>query len=112
MRPFSLFLVACAIFFLADSIKPVSGYDVHQFTAKDKTGKINIAWDRLAEERHVSREVIIERVQDTMHRVSTGAQIFNALAMAGVLALLFRKRFFVGTWCSHCISCRLLFLVH
>jgi hypothetical protein len=48
MRPFSLFLVACAIFFLADSIRPISGYDVHQLTAVDKSGQVGAAWDRVA----------------------------------------------------------------
>jgi hypothetical protein len=95
MRPFSLFLVACAVFFLADSIKPVSGYDVHQLAAVDKRGEINAAWEKLARAKHVSKEVIEERVQDTLHRASTAAQIFNALAMAVVLAMLFRKRYFV-----------------
>ena len=93
MRPFSLFLVACAIFFLADSIKPISGYDVRQL--KDKTGQIDAAWEKLAKAKHVSKEIVVERIQDTMHRANTAAQIFNALAVAAVLALLFRKRYFV-----------------
>lgn len=95
MRPFSLFLVACAVFFLADSFKPVSGYNVRQLTEKDRTGKINAAWEKLAKARHVSTEIIMENVQDTMHRTQTAAQIFNALAMAAVLAVLFRKRYFI-----------------
>src|SRR5262245_18870942 len=37
----------------------------------------------------------MERVQDTMHRASNAAQILNALAMAIVLAMFFRKRYFV-----------------
>src|SRR5262249_19044140 len=53
MRPFSLFLVACAIFFLADSIWPVSGYDIHHLTATDKSGKIDEAWQKLANAKHV-----------------------------------------------------------
>ena len=95
MRPFSLFLVACAVFFLADSIRPLSGYDVHQLTAVDKSGKVDAAWDKLAKAKHVSKEIIIDRIQDTMHRAGTAAQIFNALAMAAVLAMLFHKRHFV-----------------
>jgi len=95
MRPFSLFLVACAILFLADSIKPISGYDVHRLTALDKNGKADAAWERMAKEKHVAKEVIIERVQETMHRAATATQIANALAMAVALALLFRRRYFV-----------------
>jgi hypothetical protein len=95
MRPFSLFLVACAILFLADSIKPISGYDVQQLTALDKNGRADAAWERMAKAKHVPKEVIIERVQDTMHRASTATQIVNALAMAAALALLFRKHYFI-----------------
>lgn len=95
MRPFSLFLVACAIFFLADSFRPVSGYDVHQLSAKDRSGQVDAAWEKLAKAKHISKEVVIERIQDTLHRASTAAQIFNALAMAVVLSLLFRKHYFV-----------------
>ena len=95
MRPFSLFLVACAIFFLADSIRPISGYDVHQLTAVDKSGQVGAAWDRVAKAKHVSREIVMERVQETLHRASTAAQIFNALAMATMMAILFHKRYFI-----------------
>jgi hypothetical protein len=95
MRPFSLFLVACAIFFLADSIKPTSGFDVYQLTALDKTGRVDDAWEKLAKAKHVPKEIIIDRIQETMHRASTAAQIVNALAMAVALALLFHTRYFV-----------------
>jgi len=95
MRPFSLFLVACAIFFLADSIRPISGYDVHQLTAVDKSGRVGAAWDKLAQAKHVSREIVIDRVQETLHRGTTAAQIFNALALATMMAILFHKRYFI-----------------
>lgn len=95
MRPFSLFLAACAIFFLADSIKPMSGFDVHQLAGLDKSGRVDDAWAKLAKAKHVPKEVIVDRIQETMHRASTAAQIVNALAMAAALALLFHKRYFV-----------------
>jgi len=95
MRPFGLFLVASTIFFLADAIRPTSVYDVHQFTAADRTGRMDAAWDKLAKVKGVPKEIIIERVQEIMHRASTAAQIINALAMAAVLALLFHRRYLV-----------------
>jgi Protein of unknown function (DUF3667) len=95
MRPFSLFLVAVAMFYLVDSFKPVSHYNIQKLTAEDKKGEIRRAWKQLAEAKHVSEEVIMERVQDTMHRASNAAQVLNALAMAIVLALFFRKRYFM-----------------
>ena len=95
MRPFSLFLIAVAVFFLVDSFKPVSHYNIKRLTEQDKKGQIHAAWKQLADAKHVSEEVIMERVQDTMHRASNAAQVLNALAMAIVLALFFRKRYFV-----------------
>ncbi len=64
-------------------------------SCKDRTGEIDAAWEKLAKAKHVSKEIVVERIQDTLHRAQTGAQIFNALAVAVVLALLFRKRYFV-----------------
>jgi len=95
MRPFSLFLVAVAVFFLADAFRPVSNYDLHRLMAQDKKGQIGPAFEMLANHKHVTKEVIVESVQDTLHRASTAAQIVNALAMAVVLAMFFRKRYFV-----------------
>jgi len=95
MLPFSLFMIAVAMFFLADSIKPVSNYDLHRLMARDKKGQIGPAFEMLAKARHVTKEAIVESVQDTMHRAATAAQILNALAMAMVLAMFFRNRYFV-----------------
>ena len=96
VRPFSLFLVVCAIFFLADSIRPTSGYDAHQVIALSQDGKVEAAIDKVAKAKHLSKEFVIDRIEETMHRAATGAQVFNALAIAAVLALLFRTRYFVG----------------
>jgi hypothetical protein len=95
MRPFSLFMVAVAVFFLADAIKPVSSYNLQRLMAQDKKGQIGPAFEMLAKHRNVTKEVIVESVQDTMHRAATAAQILNSLAMAMVLAMFFRKRYFV-----------------
>jgi uncharacterized protein DUF3667 len=95
MRPFSLFMIAVAVFFLADAIKPVSSYNLHRLMAQDKKGQIGPAFEKLAKARNVTKEVIVESVQDTLHRASTAAQILNALAMAVVLAMFFHKRYFV-----------------
>src|SRR6476620_3761973 len=35
MRPFSLFLVAVAVFFFVDSFKPVSSYNIKRLTEQD-----------------------------------------------------------------------------
>jgi hypothetical protein len=95
MRPFSLFLAACTIFLLADSIKPMSGYDVYQLTAVDKTGWVDGQWEKLAKAKHVPKDILMDRIQETMHRAVTTAQIVNALAMAVALALLFHRHYFV-----------------
>src|SRR6202035_2910941 len=59
------------------------------------TGRLEAAWEKLARVKKVPKEIIIERVQSTMHRTETAAQLFSVLAMAAVLALMFRGRYFV-----------------
>jgi Protein of unknown function (DUF3667) len=95
MNPLSLFLVACALLFLVDSYFPRSAYDVNWITRQDKTGKIDHAWDKIATRKHLPKEVVMERVQDGVHKISTAAQFGNVLVLACLLALLYYKRYFV-----------------
>jgi hypothetical protein len=95
MKPLSLFLLACALMFLADSIHPRSLYNVYWLTQQDKTGKMDAAWEKLAKKTHQPKELVIERVQERIHRVTTIVQFVNVLGMAVVLLALYRKRYFV-----------------
>lgn len=95
MKPLSLFLVACALMFLADSIHPRSPYNVDWLAKQDKSGKIDAVWERLAKKKHQPKELVVEGVQARIHRVTTAVQFANVLGMAVVLLVLYRKRYFV-----------------
>lgn len=95
MKPLNLFLMAVALLFLADSIHPLSVYNVQWLTQQDKQGKINAAWEKLAAKKHLPKEVIVERVQERIHRVVTAVQFANVFGMAVILWLMYRKRYFV-----------------
>ncbi|HEY7404657.1 MAG TPA: DUF3667 domain-containing protein [Candidatus Angelobacter sp.] len=95
MKPLSLFLAAVALLFLADSIHPLSVYNIQWLAQQDKQGKMNAAWEKLAAKKHVPKEVIVERVQERIHRVVTAVQFVNVVGMAAILWLMYRKRYFV-----------------
>jgi len=95
MKPLSLFLVAAALMFLADSIHPQSIYNMHWLMKRDRQGKMDAAWEKLAAVKHQPKEWIIEQVQERVHRVVTAVQFANVLGMAIVLWLMYRKRYFV-----------------
>jgi Protein of unknown function (DUF3667) len=95
MKPLSLFLVAVALMFLADSIHPQSVYNMQWIMKRDKDGKMNAAWEKLAAAKHQPKELIIEQVQERIHRVVTVVQFANVLGMAAILLLMYRKRYFV-----------------
>jgi hypothetical protein len=95
MKPLSLFLVVCALYFLADSYFPRSAYDVYWVTSQDKSGNLDRAWTTLATKKHLPKEVVLERVQARIHKLSTAMQFANVLVIAGILALLYHKRYFV-----------------
>ena len=95
MKPLSLFLVAVALMFLADAIHPQSIYNMQWIMKRDKDGKMNAAWEKLAAAKHQPKELIIEQVQERIHRVVTVVQFANVLGMAAILWLMYRKRYFV-----------------
>ncbi|MBZ5531970.1 MAG: DUF3667 domain-containing protein [Acidobacteriia bacterium] len=95
MKPLSLFLIASAVFLVVGSFVMLSGFDVRQLSKADKKGQLDAAWEKIAAKKHLPKEVIVDRVQETMHKVTTALQLADVLAMAGLLALLFRGRYFV-----------------
>ncbi|MBZ5525288.1 MAG: DUF3667 domain-containing protein [Acidobacteriia bacterium] len=95
MKPLSLFLIASALFLIVSSFVMISAFDVHQALKADKSGQAEAAFEKLATKKHLPNEVIVDRIQDTVHKAATAAQLANVLAMALLLALLFRGRYFV-----------------
>jgi hypothetical protein len=95
MKPLSLFLVTVALLFFVDSIHPLSMYNMQWLMKQDTKGKMNEAWEKLAAKKHVTKEMILERVQERIHRVVTAVQFANVLGMALILWLMYHKRYFV-----------------
>jgi hypothetical protein len=95
MKPLSLFLVTVALLFLMDSFIPRSAYDVDWISRQDKTGNMDGLLTKLANKKHLPKEVVIERIQSRIHKISTAMQFANVLVLAGILALLYWKRYFV-----------------
>jgi hypothetical protein len=56
---------------------------------------MDAAWEKLAKKTHQPKELVIERVQERIHSVTTAVQFANVLSMALVLLALYRKRYFV-----------------
>jgi hypothetical protein len=95
MKPLSLFLVAVALLFLMDSLIPRSAYDVDWITRADKAGNLDRLLGKLAAKKHLPKEVLVDRIQTRIHKISTAMQFANVLVLAGMLALLYHKRYFV-----------------
>lgn len=95
MKPLSLFLASVALLFMADSIHPLSSYNVQRLMKLDTKGSMDVIWQKLAAKKHQPKELIIEKVQEQIHRVVTAVQFFNVLGMALVLWLMYQKRYFV-----------------
>jgi hypothetical protein len=95
MKPLSLFLIACATLFLVDSVFPHSVYEVDWITRVDKTKKVDALWAKLAAKKHVTKDVIMQRIQDEIHEISTAMQFTNVLVVSVMLSLLYRRRYFV-----------------
>ena len=95
MKPLSLFLLSCALFFLMDSFLPRSVYNVAWVMRTDRSGAIDRGLTKLSQKKHLPREVIVERIEGEMHRISTAMQFANVLVLACILAVLYHQRYFV-----------------
>jgi hypothetical protein len=94
MKPMALFLLSVALLFLADAISPRSGYDVNTYAKLDKTGQVDHLWDIMAAKKHVPKEVLLERMQETIHKISTAAQFIDVFVMCAMLAMFYQGRYF------------------
>lgn len=94
MKPMTLFLLSVGLLFLADAISPRSGYDVNTFAKADKTGQVDHIWQELAAKKHLPKEVMLERMQETIHKISTAAQFLDVFVMCAMLAMFYHGRYF------------------
>jgi uncharacterized protein DUF3667 len=94
LKPLSLFLLAVGLMFFADSVSPKSFYDLRTYTTMDKSGRLDHEWDLLAARKHLPKELMVERIQEGIHRGETAAQFISVLVMSALLALFYRRRYF------------------
>jgi Protein of unknown function (DUF3667) len=98
VSPLRLFLVVFTLhLFLYTAFKTTALYDASFFVHADKTGAVNKLFDKLANKRHVSREVVDEQITERWHKGANFLQFGDVFAFALVVGVLFitRKRYFV-----------------
>ncbi|HEX4602936.1 MAG TPA: DUF3667 domain-containing protein [Candidatus Angelobacter sp.] len=91
VNPLRLYLVCFALAtFLTSTYHPV--LDFGRISKIDRTGNPNQLFEKLAHRKGVSEEVLIERLNERLHFYYEGSKILNALAMAWLLAVFYRKQ--------------------
>lgn len=96
--PLRLFLIVFAIhLFLYTGFKTTAIYDVSFLSHNDKTGSVDHVLEKIANKRHVSKEVVEEQLNARWHTGATWLQLGDVFVFAGCVAVLFysRKRYFV-----------------
>ena len=58
----------------------------------DKAGVLHRALNKLAKHKGISEEVLVEHLNEHLHFYYEGSKILNALVMASLLALFYRKQ--------------------
>ena len=91
MNPFRLYVLCFALStLLASTYHPV--LDFRNLSITDRTGKLNHALEKLANRKGVSEEVLLQHMNERLHFYFEGSKILNALVMACLLAIFYRKR--------------------
>lgn len=97
LGPIKLFIFAFAISLLAYSILPgTAAYDVRSFLRNDKTGTYDQLITRVAAKRHLSRDGVMDEVNERWRRYLTWGEMSYPLSVAIALWLLYsnRRRYF------------------
>ena len=91
VNPFRLYVLCFALStWLTSTYHPV--LDFKNVSNADRTGKLNHALAKLADRKGVPEEVLIQHMNERLHRYYEGSKILNALVMACLLAIFYRKR--------------------
>lgn len=90
-NPFRFYVLCFAVStLLTSSYRSV--LDFKTMINADKAGVLNRALNKLANHKGVSEEVLIEHLNEHLHFYYEGSKILNALVMACLLAIFYRKR--------------------
>lgn len=90
-NPFRFYVLCFALStLLTSSYRSV--LDFKTMINADKAGVLNRALNKLAAHKGVSEEVLVEHLNERLHFYYEGSKILNALVMAFLLAIFYRKR--------------------
>lgn len=90
-NPFRFYVLCFALStLLTSSYRSV--LDFRTMINADRAGVINRALNKLASHKGVSEEVLVEHLNEHLHFYYEGSKILNALIMACLLAIFYRKR--------------------
>lgn len=90
-NPFRFYVLCFAVStLLTSSYRSV--LDFNTIINADKAGAMKHALNKLAKRKGLSEEVLIDRLNEHLHFYYEGSKILNALVMACLLAIFYRKR--------------------
>jgi hypothetical protein len=91
VNPFRLYVLCFALStLLTSTYHPV--LDFKNLSNTDRTGKFNHALAKLANRKGVPEEVLVQHMNERLHSYYEASKIFNALVMAGLLAIFYRRQ--------------------
>jgi hypothetical protein len=91
VNPFRFYVLCFALStLLTSSYRSV--LDFKTMINADRAGVLNRALNKLASHKGVSEEVLVEHLNEHLHFYYEGSKILNALVMACLLAIFYRKR--------------------
>jgi hypothetical protein len=91
VNPFRLYVLCFALStLLTSTYHPV--LDFKNLSNTDLTGKLNHALAKLANRKGVPEEVLLQHMNERLHSYYEASKIFNALVMASLLAVFYRKQ--------------------
>ena len=91
VNPFRLYVLCFALStWLTSTYHPI--LDFTNVRNADRTGKVNQAFAKLADRKGVPEEVLIQHMNERLHSYYEASKILNALVMACLLAIAYRKR--------------------
>ena len=90
-NPFRFYVLCFALStLLTSSYRSV--LDFKTLSNADRAGALNRALGKMAKKKGISEEVLVERLNERLHFYYEGSKILNALVMASLLAIFYRKR--------------------
>jgi predicted RNA-binding Zn-ribbon protein involved in translation (DUF1610 family) len=91
VNPFRFYVLCFALStLLTSTYHPI--LDFKNLSNTDRTGKLNHALAKLANRKGVPEEVLVQHMNERLHSYYEASKIFNALVMASLLAIFYRKQ--------------------